>query len=158
MAHRGPSAVAIRLGDDEREELARWSGGSSRLAVRARIVLACAEPGSVNEQVAAELGVSALTVGKWRRQFAAAGLAGLADAARPGRPKAGLELTDAERGQLTRWARRATSAQALALRARIVLACAEGGEQAGRRRAAGQGADGGPVAGPVHRGSAGRAD
>jgi transposase len=128
MAHRGPSAVAIRLGDDEREELARWSGGSSRLAVRARIVLACAEPGSVNEQVAAELGVSALTVGKWRRQFAAAGLAGLADAARPGRPKAGLELTDAERGQLTRWARRAKSAQALALRARIVLACAEGKE------------------------------
>ena len=99
MAHRGPSAVAIRLGDDEREELARWSGGSSRLAVRARIVLACAEPGSVNEQVAVELGVSALTVGRWRPQFAAAGLAGLTDAARPGRPKAGLELTDAERGR-----------------------------------------------------------
>jgi transposase len=128
MVHRGPSAAAIQLGDDEREELARWSGGSSRLAVRARIVLACAEPGSVNEQVAAELGVSALTVGKWRRQFAAAGLAGMADAARPGRPKAGLELTDAERDQLTRWARRAKSAQALALRARIVLACAEGKE------------------------------
>ena len=128
MVHRGPSAVAIRLAGDEREELARWSGGSSRLAVRARIVLACAEPGSANEQVAAELGVSALTVGKWRRQFAEAGLAGLSDAARPGRPKAGLELTDAERDQLTRWARRAKSAQALALRARIVLACAEGRE------------------------------
>ena len=95
MVHRGPSAVAIRLGDDEREELARWSGGSSRLAVRARIVLACAEPGSVNEQVAAELGVSALTVGRWRRQFAADGLAGLEDAARAGRPKAGLVLTEA---------------------------------------------------------------
>jgi len=102
--------------------------GEAGLAVRARIVLACAEPGSVNEQVAAELGVSALTVGKWRRQFAAAGLAGLADAARPGRPKAGLDLTDAERGQLTQWARRAKSAQALALRARIVLACAGGKE------------------------------
>lgn len=126
MVHRGPSAAAIRLGDDEREELIRWSGGSSRLAVRARIVLACAEPGSVNEQVAAELGVSSLTVGKWRRQFAAAGVAGLSDAARPGRPKAGLELTDAERDQLTRWARRAKSAQALALRAKIVLACAAG--------------------------------
>jgi transposase len=126
MAHSGPSAVAIQLADDEREQLARWSGGSSRVAVRARIVLACAEPGSANERVAAELGVSALTVGKWRRQFAEAGLAGLSDAARPGRPKAGLELTDAERDQLTRWARRAKSAQALALRARIVLACAEG--------------------------------
>jgi transposase len=35
-------------------------------------------------------------------------------------------LTDAEREQLTRWARRAKSAQALALRSKIVLACAEG--------------------------------
>jgi transposase len=35
-------------------------------------------------------------------------------------------LTDAERDQLTRWARRAKSSQALALRSRIVLACAEG--------------------------------
>lgn len=43
-----------------------------------------------------------------------------------GRPKAVLTLTDAEREQLTRWARRRKSTQALALRARIVLACAEG--------------------------------
>ncbi len=41
-----------------------------------------------------------------------------------GRPKAVLTLTDAERTQLTRWARRRKSTQALALRARIVLACA----------------------------------
>lgn len=46
--------------------------------------------------------------------------------ARTGRPKAVLELTDDEREQLTRWARRAKSAQALALRSRIVLGCAEG--------------------------------
>jgi transposase len=45
---------------------------------------------------------------------------------RSGRPKALLELTDAERDQLRRWARRRSSAQALALRSRIVLACAEG--------------------------------
>jgi len=37
-----------------------------------------------------------------------------------------LALTDDEREQLTRWSRRATSAQALALRSRIVLACADG--------------------------------
>ncbi len=43
-----------------------------------------------------------------------------------GRPKAVLELTDGERRQLERWARRPKSAQALALRSRIVLACAEG--------------------------------
>src|SRR5687768_10476209 len=35
-------------------------------------------------------------------------------------------LSDEERETLKRWARRATSAQALALRCRIVLACAEG--------------------------------
>src|SRR5215204_1953622 len=46
--------------------------------------------------------------------------------ARTGRPKAVLELTSDEREQLQRWARRRTSAQALALRSRIVLACAEG--------------------------------
>jgi transposase len=43
-----------------------------------------------------------------------------------GRPKAPLVLTEMERQTLERWARRRTSAQALALRARIVLACAEG--------------------------------
>ena len=43
-----------------------------------------------------------------------------------GRPKAPLVLTDQERQTLQRWARRRTSAPALALRARIVLACAEG--------------------------------
>ena len=35
-------------------------------------------------------------------------------------------LTDEEREQLVRWSRRAKSSQALALRSRIVLACAEG--------------------------------
>lgn len=45
---------------------------------------------------------------------------------RSGRPKAVLELTGWERDQLRSWARRRVSAQALALRSRIVLACAEG--------------------------------
>jgi transposase len=43
-----------------------------------------------------------------------------------GRPKAELVLSDDERETLVRWARRRTSAQALALRCRIVLACADG--------------------------------
>ena len=43
-----------------------------------------------------------------------------------GRPKAPLHLSDEEREILERWARRPKSAQALALRCRIVLACAEG--------------------------------
>jgi transposase len=43
-----------------------------------------------------------------------------------GRPKAPLVLTEQERQTLEGWARRHTSAQAVALRARIVLACAQG--------------------------------
>jgi transcriptional regulator with XRE-family HTH domain len=46
--------------------------------------------------------------------------------ARTGRPKAPLILTDDERQTLERWSRRAKSSQALALRCRIVLACATG--------------------------------
>jgi transposase len=43
-----------------------------------------------------------------------------------GRPQAPLVLSDDERGKLQSWANRPTSAQRLALRARIVLACASG--------------------------------
>lgn len=43
-----------------------------------------------------------------------------------GRPLAPLVLTDAERQELERWTRRQKTAQALALRARIVLLAAEG--------------------------------
>ena len=43
-----------------------------------------------------------------------------------GRPKAPLVLSADESAQLTRWARRAKSSQALALRSKIVLAAAEG--------------------------------
>lgn len=46
--------------------------------------------------------------------------------ARTGRPKMQLELTDDERETLTRLARRRTSAQAIAMRARIVLTCSGG--------------------------------
>ncbi len=45
---------------------------------------------------------------------------------RRGRPTAPVVLTEEERQTLQRWARRPTSGQALALRCRIVLACADG--------------------------------
>jgi transposase len=45
----------------------------------------------------------------------------------PNKPARKLELTDEERKQLESYARRRTTAQALALRARIVLRCAEEG-------------------------------
>src|SRR6266487_3780362 len=45
---------------------------------------------------------------------------------RRGRPTVQIVLSDDERQTLERWARRGSSSQALALRCRIVLACAEG--------------------------------
>ena len=44
---------------------------------------------------------------------------------RPGRPTVEITLSAAERRRLESWARRRSSAQALALRCRIVLACAD---------------------------------
>src|SRR5580693_2713182 len=135
------TAAPLVLTAEDRGELVRWSqGGLPWLAERARIVLACAEPGSGVARVASELGSTRMTVRKWRRRFAEDSLAGLTDHARPGRPVADLVLTGAERDQLTRWAQRASSSQALALRAKIVLACADGAtnEQAAAQLRVGQ--------------------
>lgn len=56
------------------------------LAVRSRIVLACAQGGTITA-VATELGVSRDMVSKWRRRFAEHRLEGLVDEPRPGRPR-----------------------------------------------------------------------
>jgi len=127
MSHARPAAVQIVLSEDERAELARRAGLPGRWrADRARIILACAG-GMSNARAAQALGVAVKSVSKWRRQFAAERLAGLQDAAPVGRRKAPLVLDEAERAQLIGWARRAKTAQYLALRAKIVLRCAEGG-------------------------------
>ncbi|WP_183168304.1 IS630 family transposase [Azomonas macrocytogenes] len=89
-----PRAVSITLSDSDRATLTNWIRRRSTaqgLAMRARIVLACAEPGATNLAVAAKLGVSNLTVGKWRRRFADQGVAGLVDAPRPGAPRTLLD-------------------------------------------------------------------
>jgi transposase len=126
MPHSGHSAVQIVLSEDERAELVRRAGLPGRWrADRARIVLACAD-GMSNAEAARELGVAVKSVSKWRRKFAAGRLAGLEDDAPIGQPKAELVLEETERAQLERWARRAKTAQYLAMRAKIVLACADG--------------------------------
>ena len=127
MSHSVGRGVGLVLSDEERDQLLAWSRGSSRLAVRARIVLGCTDPGVSDEKVAVDVGVSRMTVQVWRRRFTEDRLAGLIDRQRPGRPKADLVFSPGEREQLTRWSRRAKSSQALALRARIILACAASG-------------------------------
>lgn len=91
----GRPVCAIVLSEPERsklQELARRRKTSQAMALRARIVLACAE-GLNNGQVTEKLKVCRPTVGKWRRRFCDHRLAGLADAPRPGQPR---KITDAK--------------------------------------------------------------
>ena len=57
---RGPKAIALHLSEQERaelERLVRRRSAGQALVQRARIVLACAEPGATNAGVARALGV-----------------------------------------------------------------------------------------------------
>ncbi len=79
----------LRLSDDERAELKALTTRrktAQALALRARIVLACAEGGQ-NIEVAARLGLDRATVGKWRRRFVERRVDGLHDEPRSGAPR-----------------------------------------------------------------------
>jgi transposase-like protein len=83
------------LSHDERRTLENWAKRrktAQGLALRARIVLACADGGS-NLAVAARLGLNRGTVTKWRARFLAWRLDGLGDEPRPGVPRT---ITDTE--------------------------------------------------------------
>jgi transposase len=84
-----PHAAKILLTDDERGELEGWvrrRNSAAGLALRARIVLACAE-GGTNVEVADRLELDRGAVRKWRTRFAQFGCDGLLDEPRPGRPR-----------------------------------------------------------------------
>jgi len=82
-------APEITLAADDEVTLRRWSRGRStpaRLVLRAKVVLAAAE-GTANDLIAEQLDTDPGLVGRWRRRFAAGGLAAIEkDAPRGGRP------------------------------------------------------------------------
>ena len=82
-------ATPIELSERERAELegsVRRRKTAQALALRARVVLRCAE-GATNQAVAREVGACAHTVGKWRERFARDRLEGLRDEPRSGAPR-----------------------------------------------------------------------
>jgi transposase len=89
-----PKAELI-LTPEEEEKLQLMSNRpktDQRSALRARIVLGCAE-GLSNQEVAESCGVTGATVSKWRGRFVAQRIEGLTDAPRPGQPR---KITDAQ--------------------------------------------------------------
>jgi transposase len=91
----GRPTKPIVLKEEERGKLQEWTRRpktAQRLAMRARIVLGCAD-GKENRQVARELRITDQTVCKWRERFRKDGLEGLADEPRPGAPR---KISDAQ--------------------------------------------------------------
>jgi transposase len=79
----------LLLSDDERRTLEQWARRpttAQRLAVRSRMVLACAD-GLTNRAVGTRLHVSSNSVCKWRERFRTRRLEGLTDEPRPGAPR-----------------------------------------------------------------------
>jgi transposase len=89
LAMAGRQLAPLRLSDEERSELdalASRRKTAQALALRARIVLACAE-GAQNKDVAVRLSLDSATVGKWRRRFVEHRVDGLRDDPRSGAPR-----------------------------------------------------------------------
>ena len=87
MANRPAPPLVLREGDREKlERLTRATTASAGAAQRARIVLLAAD-GVANDQICELVGCARQKVMQWRARYAERGVAGLADAKRPGRPR-----------------------------------------------------------------------
>jgi transposase len=123
MGKRGRPTVEIKLSGDERKTLERWArrqSSSQALALRCKIVLACAAGDRTHDQIAAALGCGYATVTKWRHRFAADRLDGLVDAPRPGAArrigddvveKVVVETLETTPADATQWSTRALAAK-----------------------------------------------
>ncbi len=86
------------LSDDEVQQLQEIASPRSlphSIVQRARIVLACGA-GETNTAIAQRMGLSGMTVGKWRKRYRKLGLEGLHDDLRPGWPRTYEDDTVAE--------------------------------------------------------------
>ncbi len=92
---RGPRLPELVLSMAEHNQLVEWTRRhktSQALALRSRIILACAQK-LTNGEVARRVRATPQTVGKWRSRFVAQRLDGLLDEPRPGAPR---KVGDAE--------------------------------------------------------------
>jgi transposase len=126
MSRRSP--YVIELSDAERavlEERARAYTAPFAVVIRAKIVLLAAD-GAENTAIAERLDVHVSVVSRWRKRFAEAGLDGLADRRRSGRPRSfsapvvaevkamACEPPEARDVPLSRWSSTERAAQAVA--------------------------------------------
>ena len=77
------------LSDDEVQQLQSIANSRSlphSIVQRAQIVLACGA-GETNTAISKRMGLTGMTVGKWRKRYRDLGLEGLHDELRPGRPR-----------------------------------------------------------------------
>ncbi len=91
----------IELTDSDRSELEGWlrtTTISKGLADRARMILLAADGLSVRK-TAERIGVSSMSVFRWRKRFAAEGIAGLKDRPRSGQPR---KMTPAKAKEILR--------------------------------------------------------
>lgn len=85
MPRIAPPVALTKGQSEELQRICRAASSSGAEVLRARIILLAAK-GSANDEIVHELSTNKMTVSKWRRRFAQLGMAGLQDAARPGRP------------------------------------------------------------------------
>lgn len=103
----------------------------TRIGKRARIILDSAS-GATNMAIAQQENTTPQTVIYWRNRFLKERIQGLQSKPRPGRPPSSavdgktLMVAEADRNKLQQLTRRAKTNQNMALRARIIIECADG--------------------------------